>query len=287
MNKMIKIPQGSYLIGTNQSTGFSQDKEGPQVEIELASFEIATTTVTNQQFKQFVDETGYITESERYGWSFVFHYFLTEAEKAQMKKVPGLNWWLAVKGADWQHPEGPHSSIENRMNHPVVHVSRNDALVYCKWSGTRLPTEAEWEVAAKGGTTYEKYPWGDEFLIDGQHQCNIWQGDFTLSNTLEDGFAGTAPARYYAPNGYGLYQMIGNVWEWCLNPQGIDLADFQKNPSIYYEKHYGQFDNRSYGIRGGSFLCHESYCKRYRIAARNGNTGDSASNNMGFRVVRS
>ena len=287
MSEMVKIPSGVYKIGTNGSNGFSSDKEGPQVEIALEAFEIDVTTVTNASFKELTEATGYQTEAEVFGWSYVFHYFLTMEEKLQATEMPGLNWWLAVEGANWRHPEGPNSTILERMAHPVVHVSRNDALAYCEWSGTRLPTEAEWEVAAKSGTSYEKYPWGENFLVENTHQCNIWQGDFPLTNTLDDGFASTAPATYYEPNGYGIYQMIGNVWEWCLNPQGIDLDEFKIKDSTYFNRHFNQISQDSFAIRGGSFLCHESYCKRYRIAARNGNTGDSSSNNMGFRTVRS
>ena len=286
MCDLVEIPSGNYLIGTNQIDGFFKDKEGPQVKINLSSFKIGATTVTNAEFQEFAEATGYITESEKFGWSYVFHYFLAPEEKIMAKEVPGLNWWYAVEGANWRQPEGKNSHILNRMNHPVVHVSRNDALAFCRWKEVRLPTEAEWEVAAKGGTNFERYPWGEEFLIENKHQCNIWQGEFPLTNTLEDGFEGTAPVKTYPSNDYGIYQMIGNVWEWCLNPQGIDLTAFKESSSREFQKKYAHYSNETFAIRGGSFLCHESYCKRYRIAARNGNTGDSASNNMGFRVVK-
>ena len=286
MSEFVKIPSGHYLVGTNSQEGFKKDKEGPQVLVWMDEFEIETTPVTNEEFKQFVQATGYVTEAEKFGWSYVFHYFLSMEEKIKAQEMSGLNWWLAVEGADWCHPEGKNSSIEMRMDHPVVHVSRNDALAYCKYMGKRLPIEIEWEIAAKGGTTNERYPWGEEFLIDGKHQCNIWQGEFPLTNTLEDGFDKTGPVKSYAPNGYGLYQMVGNVWEWCLNPQGIDLNVFQEKDSQYFFERYETFDDQSYALKGGSFLCHESYCKRYRIAARNGNTGTSTSNNMGFRCVK-
>lgn len=286
MSDMIKIPGGSYTIGTNRLDGFVTDKEGPALKVRLSPFEIDATTVTNQSFQAFVESTGYVTEAESFGWSYVFHYFLTMDEKLKAQELSGLNWWLAVKGASWRHPEGALTTIHERMNHPVVHVSRNDALAYCQWANKRLPTEAEWEVAAKGGTDYDRYPWGDIFFINGEHQCNIWQGDFPLGNTVEDGFAGTAPSQSYEPNGYGLYQMIGNVWEWCLNPQGIDLSCFQAKDSHYFLERYREPDDQSYALKGGSFLCHESYCKRYRIAARNGNSGRSTSNNMSFRCVK-
>lgn len=283
---MITIPQGCYQIGTDKGNGFINDNEGPKITIHLPEFLIDKTTVTNSDFKTFVDETGYITETEKFGWSFVFHYFLSDETKRNSQTVPGLKWWYAVRGADWRHPEGLDSTIEERMDHPVVQISRNDAIAYCLWANKRLPTEAEWEIAAKGGTSFEKYPWGENFLENDRYHCNIWQGNFPLENSLEDGFANTAPAKYYEPNGYGLYQTIGNIWEWCLNPARIDLDEFTKNNSNFFWENYQQIDDNSYATRGGSFLCHQSYCRRYRIAARNGNTGMSAANNLGFRCVR-
>lgn len=172
------------------------------------------------------------------------------------------------------------------MDHPVVHVSRNDAIAYCQWAGLRLPTEAEWEVAAKGGTEYECYPWGEEFLVDGQYQCNIWQGNFPVENTLVDGYGNTAPVRTFEPNGYGLYQVVGNIWEWCVNPRGIPLSAFNQLQGNEFWQKLQTIDDAPYAIKGGSFLCHDSYCNRYRITARNGNTGMSSSNNMGFRCAR-
>ncbi len=281
---MKQIPGGTYLIGTNRPDGFIQDREGPQVQVTLPTFWIAETTVTNQRFAAFVAATNYRTDAARFGWSYVFDYFIDE--KIPAERVPGLQSWRAVPGADWQHPEGPQTTIHTRLDHPVVHVSRNDALAYCRWSNKRLPTEAEWEVAAKGGTSYTRYPWGEEFFKDGQHHCNIWQGNFPTSNTQEDGFANTAPVKTFAPNGYGLYQMIGNVWEWCANPRAIPLSDFQTISGQTYWQKYQSCDDQQYAMRGGSFLCHASYCKRYRIAARNGNSAMSTSNNVGFRCVQ-
>nr|WP_315527883.1 formylglycine-generating enzyme family protein [Carnobacterium maltaromaticum] len=283
---MKKIPQGIYIIGTNDEFGFESDNEGPQVSVEVSSYLIDETTVSNQEFTLFTESTSYVTEAERFGWSFVFHYFLSEETRKNSQLVPSMPWWYAVSGADWQHPEGVDSNINERMDHPVVQVSRNDALAYARWKGKRLPTEAEWEIAAKGGTNYERYPWGENFLINDKYQCNIWQGDFPKINTLEDGFTNTAPAKFYEPNGYGLYQMIGNVWEWCLNPARIDLYEFQDKDGSYFLDAFNKVDDEVYATKGGSFLCHESYCKRYRIAARNGNSGMSASNNLGFRCVK-
>lgn len=283
---MIKIPGGTYEIGTNEPDGFAGDLEGPKVKVQLSRFAIAATPVTNAEFASFVAETNYITESEAFGWSFVFDYFIQNLDPKDQQEVPHLQWWKGVRGANWRHPEGPGSTIATRLDHPVVHVSRNDAIAYCQWAGLRLPTEAEWEVAAKGGTMHERYPWGEDFLAEGKYHCNIWQGAFPRENTLADGFANTAPVRTFAPNGYGLYQVIGNIWEWCVNPRGIPLSAFNQYSGADFWSQLQGKDDEAYAIKGGSFLCHDTYCKRYRIAARNGNTGMSASNNMGFRCVK-
>lgn len=283
---MPTIPAGTYRIGTNTMDGFAEDLEGPQISLDSPAFAIDATTVTNQAFQVFVEATGYVTEAEHFGWSFVFHFFLSEQTKHRSQKVPNMAWWYAVGGADWRHPEGPDSTIAQRMDHPVVQVSRNDAIAYCHWANKRLPTEAEWEIAAKGGTSFEKYPWGREFLAENTYHCNIWQGEFPKSNTQADGFANTAPAKWYEPNGFGLYQMIGNVWEWCVNPARIPLTQFQQQTGQTFWARNQIQDDQMYATRGGSFLCHESYCKRYRIAARNGNSGMSAANNLGFRCVK-
>lgn len=284
---MIQIPGGTYAIGTDLPDGFSTDKEGPRISVTIGDFFIDETTVTNQEFEKFVAATKYVTEAETFGWSFVFHYFLRDEVKEKSRRVPQLTWWYAVDGADWRHPEGPGSSIKERMDHPVVQISRNDAVAYCQWADKRLPTEAEWEIAAKGGTDSERYPWGKELMENDQYHCNIWQGDFPITNDLSDGFAGTAPVRSYEPNGYGMYQVIGNVWEWCSNPARIDLTDFQYKSATDFWESNQEINDASYATRGGSFLCHQSYCKRYRLAARNGNTGSSAANNLGFRCVKS
>lgn len=283
---MQKILGGSYQIGTNSGVGVPTDLEGPAIQVTINDFLIDSLTVTNQDFLSFVEATGYVTEAERLGWSFVFHYFLDEVTKKQSQTVGGLSWWYGVKKADWRHPEGANSTITGRMDHPVTQVSRNDAVAYCIWAEKRLPTEAEWEIAAKGGNNFDQYPWGKELLINGEHRCNIWQGDFPDNNIHADGFDGTAPAKYYLPNDYGLYQMIGNVWEWCVNPGRISLETFNNMDGKTFWKQHQQVDDQYYAIKGGSFLCHHTYCNRYRIAARNGNTGMSASNNMGFRCVK-
>jgi formylglycine-generating enzyme required for sulfatase activity len=189
-------------------------------------------------------------------------------------------WWFVVNGAYWQKPEGPDSSIENRLDHPVVHVSWNDAMAYCQWAGARLPTEAEWEYAALGGLVKKTYPWGNELKKKGEYQCNIWQGKFPEMNTAEDGYISTAPVNAFEPNQFGLYNVIGNVWEWCADWFTVnhDLKAV-KNP-------VGPLTGEAKVMKGGSYLCHESYCNRYRVAARTSNTPDSSSGNIGFRCVR-
>lgn len=271
-----KIAGGTAYLGTNSKVGYPADFETPQLQKDVSPFMIDQCAVSNRNFKTFVEEAGYITEAERFGWSFVFHLFLSENDKSRViQVVESTPWWCVVEGASWKHPMGPDSSIEGKMDHPVVHVSWNDALAYCDWSGTRLPTELEWEHAARGGTVDTIHPWGDEFLIDGEHQCNIWQGKFPVSNTGEDGYIDTAPVEAYKPNKYGLYNMIGNVWEWtgdhfCNESKGLNVKEA---PGFM-------------ALKGGSYLCHDTYCNRYRIAARIGNTKDSSTGNMGFRVVK-
>lgn len=263
---MIYLTGGKFLMGTNSREGFSSDAEGPAREIVIKPFYIDPTTVTNEQFAVFVKATQYITEAEKFGWSFVFHSFVSKETAAKVvSTVHGSVWWWKVNGADWRHPEGPDSTLHNRLDHPAVHLSWNDAAAYCEWAGKRLPTEAEWEYAARGGLIQKRYPWGDELTPNGEHRCNIWQGQFPRINTEEDGYAGTAPARSFEPNGYGLYNMSGNVWEWC--------SDWFKNKR----------DTKS--LRGGSYLSHDSYCNRYRVAARTSNTPDSSTGHMGFRCA--
>lgn len=192
---MVLIPGGEFLMGTTSSEGFPADGEGPIRKVKVAPFYIDACTVTNAQFAAFIEDTGYKTEAEEFGWSFVFNSFLSPITARKVKQVvQGTPWWCAVEGADWQHPEGPESNLDERMDHPAVHVSWNDALAYCKWTGKRLVSEAEWEFAARGGLEQKTYPWGDELTPEGEHQCNIWQGEFPRKNTLDDGYAGTAPA---------------------------------------------------------------------------------------------
>ena len=271
------LPGGRFLMGTDVADGFASDGESPVRPVEVAAFAIGRTCVTNAQFARFVEDTNFKTEAELIGWSFVFAGFLAAELRKTSPRVPSTPWWCAVSGATWYAPEGPGSNVAERSEHPVVHVSWNDAVAFCSWAGTRLPTEAEWEYAARGGLEQARYPWGDTLTPDGAHMCNIWQGKFPMSNTLEDGFRGTAPVASYPANAFGLYNMSGNVWEW-IN----DRWSLPDEPSAQVRPH----DREGARVmRGGSYLCHESYCNRYRVAARSSNTADSSSGNQGFRVA--
>lgn len=278
---MVELSGGEFLMGTTDLDGFIEDGEGPVRKVQLKPFLIDKYTVSNAQFKEFVTATGYQTDAEKYGWSFVFHLLASDATKNHVQQVVQQTpWWLQVEGASWRHPEGLDSSIDNRMNHPVVHISWNDAQAYCKWSGRRLPTEAEWEYAARGGLVQKKYPWGNKLTYKGKHNCNIWQGVFPTKYTAKRGFTGTVPIDEYAPNGHGLYNVVGNVWEWC--------SDWFSNRHVIEElliNPTGPRKGNEKIIKGGSYLCHKSYCNRYRVAARSRNTVDSSTGHMGFRCA--
>ncbi|MFG2819997.1 formylglycine-generating enzyme family protein [Kitasatospora sp. NPDC048365] len=278
--ELVDLPGGRFLMGTDDDQGYPADGEGPVRPVVLGAFRIAPVTVTNARFGAFVASTGYRTEAERYGFSYVFEGFLDDRLAAGSPAVPAVPWWREVAGAHWQAPEGPGSSVGARQDHPVVHVSWHDAQAYCAWSGTRLPTEAEWEYAARGGLEQQRYPWGDELAPDGQHRCNIWRGVFPTLNTAADGHRGTAPVRAFRPNGYGLYNTVGNVWEWCADWFSPDfhLAGPRWDPA-------GPPAGTARVMRGGSHLCHASYCNRYRVAARSSNTPASSTGNIGFRVA--
>lgn len=275
------IPSGSFVMGDHFDEGYPADGETPLHQVQLDEFQMAATSVTNQEFAAFVEATGYRTTAEEQGVSAVF-YAAFRGRREDILSVPArVPWWLAVRGADWRHPDGPASSLAGRADHPVIHVSWDDAQAFCAWSGTRLPTEAEWEYAARGGLAGRRYAWGDELLVDGAWNCNIWQGRFPEENSAEDGYLTTAPAASYQPNGFGLHQMAGNVWEWCQD--WFDPGYYARSPELNPQ---GADAGVRRVMRGGSYLCHDSYCNRYRVAARNSNTPDSSSGNIGFRVVR-
>ncbi|HPK01109.1 MAG TPA: formylglycine-generating enzyme family protein [Candidatus Sumerlaeota bacterium] len=283
---MVRLPGGSFLMGTDYPEGFAEDGEGPVREITLSPFWIDQTAVTNAQFARFVEPTGYKTDAERYGWSFVFHLLLPPGTlKRVTLRVQGCEWWCRVRGACWRHPEGIGTSIAHRLDHPVVHVSWRDAAAYAAWAGKRLPTEAEFEYAARGGLVQKLYPWGDDLTPGGEHRCNIWQGEFPRINTAEDGYVGTAPVTAYPPNGFGLYQMTGNVWEWCWDEWSRDDHARPEAPRVNPAGPPPSPDHPRKVMRGGSYLCHWTYCNRYRIAARTANTPDSSTGNIGFRCV--
>jgi len=263
-----QLPGGCFAMGTADADANRGDAEGPIRRVHVESFAIMPTTVTNTQFATFVKRTGYRTTAEQAGWSYVFAGFvqpdLAEHVRGSAAEAP---WWLGVDGACWRHPEGPGSNITGRSNHPVVHVSRYDALAYCAWVGGRLPAEPEWEYAARGGLDGARYPWGDELNPGGRYACNIWRGRFPDLNTAEDGWRSTCPVDAFPPNGYGLYNTVGNVWEWSGDRWSAETSD------------------EVYAMRGGSYLCHASYCNRYRVAARTRNEASSSAGNLGFRVA--
>jgi formylglycine-generating enzyme required for sulfatase activity len=275
----VAIPAGSFRMGSADDWSYPGDGEGPIHVVELDAFELAATTVTNDEFAAFVEATGHVTDAERFGWSFVFAAALPD-DFPPTHAVAQAPWWRKVEDSSWRAPEGPHSSLDGRDDHPVVHVSWNDAMAYADWSGTRLPTEAEWEYAARGGRRGAVFPWGDELEPGGEHRMNVFQGSFPGGDTAADGFAGTAPAQSFPANGYGLYNMTGNVWEWCAD--WYDPRYYQRSPR---HSPAGPDKGTHRVMRGGSYLCHASYCRRYRVAARSGNGPDSSTANLGFRVA--
>ncbi len=277
---MIRLNGGRFLMGSEDADSIPADGEGPIRPVTIDPFYLDTYPVTNAQFAEFIWATKYKTEAEVFGWSFVFIGHLRE-RGTELQHPEGLRWWRKVEGADWCHPEGPDSSVEQRGNYPVVQVSWNDAVAYCGWSGKRLPTEAEWEFAARGGLEGKRFPWGDELTPGGVHLCNVFQGEFPDHDTAEDGYSAPAPVDAYPPNGYGLHTITGNAWEWCADWFSPDhhLYATRLNP-------VGPERGTTRAMRGGSYLCHASYCNRYRVAARTSNTPDSATTNLGFRCAR-
>jgi sulfatase modifying factor 1 len=278
----VHVRGDSYEMGDHFGEGDPSDGETPVHKVELGDFYLDATTVTNAQFADFIKATSYVTEAEELGVSAVFHLAFQGNAADVVNRVDGAPWWIAVRGANWRRPEGPGSDLETRQDHPVVHVTWNDAQAYAAWAGKRLPSEAEWEYAARGGLDGARFPWGDDLIPRGEWLCNIWQGKFPTQNTEEDGFLTTAPVRSFRPNGFGLYQMAGNVWEWCAD--WFDGGYYDVSPA---QDPRGPDSGQARVIRGGSYLCHDSYCYRYRVAARSSNTPDSATANMGFRCANS
>ncbi|NP_001290992.1 formylglycine-generating enzyme precursor [Esox lucius] len=278
-SEMVFVPGGEFLMGTDDP-GIPPDGESPQRKVHLNHFYMDVHEVSNHQFQSFTNATGYVTEAEKFGDSFVFEGLLSEEVKSQISQaVAAAPWWLPVRGADWRHPEGPDSSIADRLDHPVLHVSWGDAVAYCTWAHKRLPTEAEWEFACRGGLQDRLYPWGNKLNPKGQHYANLWQGEFPTHNTGEDGYIKTSPVRSFPPNGYGLYNMVGNAWEWTADWWTVHhTTDRQPNPA-------GPPSGTDKVKKGGSYMCHKSYCYRYRCAARSQNTPDSSAPNLGFRCV--
>lgn len=278
---MVALPGGEFLMGAEDAEGFAEDGEGPVRPVRVDAFELDAYAVSNDRFAVFAEATGYVTDAERIGWSYVFAGFLRAELRRVSPRPEHTPWWCGVDGANWRAPAGPGSSTDGRGDHPVVHASWNDARAYASWAGKRLPTEAEWEYAARGGLAQRRYPWGDELDPGGAHRCNIWRGTFPTKNTAADGYRGTAPVDAFAPNGFGLYNMAGNVWEWCADwwSTDHDLARPARNPQ-------GPPTGTAKVIRGGSHLCHASYCNRYRVAARTANTVDGGGGHTGFRCAR-
>ncbi len=289
----VSIPAGAFMMGTDDPHEYPDDGEGPVHEVELSAFEVSPVCVTNDAFAEFVEATGHRTDAERFGASFVFGGFLPD-DFPPTRGVEAAPWWREVEGATWRRPEGPHSSLDGRGDHPVVHVSWNDAVAWCGWADARLPTEAEWERAARGDLEGHHFPWGDELTPGGEHRMNVFQGDFPPNDTGEDGWVGTCPVATFPANGFGLYETTGNVWEWCHDwfhpaayrndhaggPDAGPTTGTIRNPT-------GPSSGTTRVMRGGSYLCHHSYCRRYRVDARSANTPASSTGNIGFRIVRS
>ncbi len=301
---MVRIPAGGFLMGSD--THYAE--EAPRHRAQVDAFWMDATTVTNASFATFVAETGYVTVAERP---------LDPAQYPGAKPAmlePGAlvfrmtegpvdtrdisNWWHWTRGAYWRAPEGPGSTIAGREDHPVVQVAYEDAQAYARWAGKELPTETEWEFAARGGLEGAEFAWGDELTPDGQHMANTWQGPFPWRNFEADGFAGTSPVRSFPANGYGLFEVCGNVWEWTTDWWGTRHEADPASPCCTPKNPRGPAMEGSYDasqpairiprkvVKGGSFLCAPSYCRRYRPAARHAQMVDSGMSHIGFRCIR-
>jgi formylglycine-generating enzyme len=309
--KMVWIPGGEFTMGSDEN----EPAEAPAHRVRVDGFWMDETEVTNAQFTKFVEATGYVTTAERKpDWEeikkqvppgtpmppdeqLVPASMVFTPPQSAVKLENFSAWWSWVPGANWGHPNGPQSDLSGKLNHPVVHVSWDDAVAYCQWAGKRLPTEAEWEFAARGGLEEKPFIWGDEPPSDSHPQANIWQGHFPNLNTRADGYVLTAPVKSYKPNGYGLYDMAGNVWEWCSDWYRLDAYLLVEAPLVDGVLLNPQGPTKSFDPgeplapkrvhRGGSFLCSDSYCSSYRPSARRGTTPDSSMSHLGFRCVKS
>jgi len=286
---MVLIPSGNFAMGTDDPQ--SMPNERPARQVRVGAFFLDVTPVTNAQFAKFVEATGYVTTAERpVNWDEVKKQLPPGTPKPPDENLqPGSlvftppdhavatrdmrNWWSWTLGANWKQPEGPGSSIHERMDHPVVQVSWDDAVAYAKWAGKRLPTEAEWEYAARGGSEGTRYWWGDEFAPEGKFMANTFTGKFPYENTIADGFAGTAPVKAFPANGYGLYGMAGNVWNWTADLYSDRPGGTPRDGEVRRVN------------KGGSFLCHPSYCESYRPTARRGTPYDTGMGHIGFRCA--
>ena len=306
--EMVRIPGGDFLMGAADKNGRAD--EYPQHHVRVNGFWMDATEVTNEQFRKFVQATGYITTAERKpDWTVLSKQLPPGTAKppdsvlvaASLVFMPpshtvALNdasqWWQWVKGANWQYPQGPQSNINGKDNYPVVQVSWEDASAYAKWAGKRLPTEAEWEFAARAGLIDKEYTWGDEAIDQGKQKANTWQGSFPNVNTVKDGYIRAAPVKSYAANGYGLYDMAGNVWEWCSDwysdtyykEARENMMNNPAGPAIAHDPDEPTIPKRV--VRGGSFLCHASYCASYRVSARMKTSPDTGLEHTGFRCVQ-
>jgi formylglycine-generating enzyme required for sulfatase activity len=276
---LVALDGGWFLMGSEDPMAYQDDGEGPVRQVRIDPFRLAACCVSNRDFAAFVAATGYVTDAERFGWSFVFAGLLP-SNFPPTRAVVNAPWWRQVPGACWQRPEGRRSTLDGRDDHPVIHVSWRDASAYCRWAGMRLPTEAEWEFAARGGLVGRRFPWGDTLRPDGEHRMNVWNGTFPVRNTLADGYLATAPVTAFPPNRFGLYNMTGNVWEWTADR--FSTRWHRDGPRVN-PKGPGTGERRA--LRGGSYLCHASYCRRYRVSARMANTPDSSAGNVGFRCA--
>lgn len=308
---MVWIPGGRFTMGTNSEEAWEDER--PAHGVRVAGFWMDETEVTNAQFQSFVEATGYVTTAEK---KPDLDEIMSQVPKGTPPPppeilVPGAlvftppeeavplhdvaGWWKWTPAADWRHPEGPGSQIDDRADHPVVHVSWDDAIAFAKWAGKRLPTEAEWELAARGGLHDKPFVWGDEPPTDKAVFANLWQGEFPNRNLRSDGFDRTAPVRSFPPNGFGLYDMAGNVWEWCQDwyqrdlyrQRTVEVTDNPAGPAHSFDARQPQPDAPLRVQRGGSFLCHVSYCSRYRPSARHGCSPDTGMSHVGFRCVQS